>query len=525
MFFTYLWRELRRRMRQAIFIAVGLALGIGLVITVTAASDGVKNAQSDVLHSLYGVGTDITVTKAPTAGSNSGGFGFGFRGSIGSTSRPKAGSKIDDNTLSAGGTLASIGASDVTTIAKLNNVAAAAGGLSLTDRTVTGTVPAVNINSGSSGFPRGGGSSSGSGNPSSFGGNFNINSFTVTGVDIANGELGPLSTGKVSSGRTFTTADESSDVALVDSSYATQNKLKIGDTIAVGNSKAAATNFKIVGIVSEPAGDNPSDVYIPLSVAQSLANLKNDVNTIYVAASSGQDINSVASAISTAVPGSTVTDQNTLASEVTGSISSAASLANNLGKWLAIAVLVAAFLLASLLTMSAVTRRIREFGTLKALGWKSRRIVGQVLGESIAIGIVGGLVGVGLGFAGAALVDKFSSPLTASLTSNVTGSATPGGARAFGGGAGGGFGGGGFGGGGGGTTGGGTTGGTNPFRGAFSSAARGAGTVTEHLHAPVTIGVIVAAVVLAILGGLIAGGFGGWRAARLRPAAALSKVA
>src|SRR5271156_1706560 len=79
MFFTYLWRELRRRARQAIFIAIGLALGIGLVITVTAAAAGVKNAQASVLHSLYGVGTDITVTKAPTAGS--GGpqsFGFGF---------------------------------------------------------------------------------------------------------------------------------------------------------------------------------------------------------------------------------------------------------------------------------------------------------------------------------------------------------------------------------------------------------------------------------------------------------------
>ena len=44
-------------------------------------------------------------------------------------------------------------------------------------------------------------------------------------------------------------------------------------------------------------------------------------------------------------------------------------------------------------------------------------------------------------------------------------------------------------------------------------------------NAPVTITVIVAAVGLAVLGGLIAGGFGGWRAARLRPADALSKVA
>ena len=45
-----------------------------------------------------------------------------------------------------------------------------------------------------------------------------------------------------------------------------------------------------------------------------------------------------------------------------------------------------------------------------------------------------------------------------------------------------------------------------------------------HLTAPVTIDAVVLAVVLALAGGLIAGGFGGWRAARLRPAAALSRV-
>ena len=54
MFFTCLRRELRRRMLRAVFVALGLALGIGLVITVTAASAGVKNAQGSVLHSLYG---------------------------------------------------------------------------------------------------------------------------------------------------------------------------------------------------------------------------------------------------------------------------------------------------------------------------------------------------------------------------------------------------------------------------------------------------------------------------------------
>ena len=60
--------------------------------------------------------------------------------------------------------------------------------------------------------------------------------------------------------------------------------------------------------------------------------------------------------------------------------------------------------------------------------------------------------------------------------------------------------------------------------GFFGRADAAAHSVTVHLSAPVTVGAVVLAVVLAIAGGLIAGGFGGWRAARLRPAAALSRV-
>jgi putative ABC transport system permease protein len=119
MFFTYLRRELRRRMRQAVFIALGLALGVGLVITVTAASAGVKNAQGTVLHALYGVGTDVTVTKTPKAGSfTPGSFGFGFQ--TGTRQRPAAGTKINTSTLSAGPTLASISESSVSTVSGLS---------------------------------------------------------------------------------------------------------------------------------------------------------------------------------------------------------------------------------------------------------------------------------------------------------------------------------------------------------------------------------------------------------------------
>jgi putative ABC transport system permease protein len=511
MFGIYLWRELRRRARQSSIIAIGLALGIGLVLTVTALSTGVKNAQGDVLHSLYGLDTNITVTQAPASGS--GGFGsFGFRGAFGTAQRPKAGTTVDiDNLRNIGaGTLTS---SNLATVAGLHDVAAAAGGLSLTDTKITLKIPSFS-SSGGTGFGQGGGGGR-------FGGNLTPSTMTVYGAELTSSAqaLGPLSNGKLTSGRTFTSSDANADNALLDSSYATANKLKVGSKITI-----AKTSFTVVGLVSIPASDGPSDAYIPLERAQTLSSLKNDVNTIYVAASSASDITNVSKEISTALPKATVTDSDDLASQLTGSLSNASSLANNLGKWLAIAVLAAAFLLASLLTGAAVTRRVREFGTLKALGWTSRRVVGQVVGESIVIGIIGGAVGVGLGFLGSALVGHYSGTLTAAV-GPTTGSATPGGARTFtgggfpGGGSGGGFPGGGSGGG---FPGGGSGGG---FAGRFGRAATTAShSVPVHLTATVSGTAILAAVLLAIAGGLVAGIWGGWRAARLRPAMALARV-
>jgi putative ABC transport system permease protein len=63
MFLIYLRRELRRRRKAALVISLGLALGIALVITVNSVSAGMQQAQGKVLESLYGLGTDMTVTR------------------------------------------------------------------------------------------------------------------------------------------------------------------------------------------------------------------------------------------------------------------------------------------------------------------------------------------------------------------------------------------------------------------------------------------------------------------------------
>ena len=470
-FLRYLGRELGRRARQATVIALGLALGIGLVITVSAAAAGVKNAQASVLHSLYGVGTDLTVTQQPKSGSNLPGqnkVGISIQGGPGQAptvcvnGKCKSGAQTLDNLISAP-TTAPLRYADIDKIAKLAHVKAAAGGLTMNDNQVT-------LSSNSLSPPT---------------------QFSVQGIDLAHENLGPLSSGTLSSGRTFRATDATSRVALVDANYAKSRKLKVGSKITIAKHK-----FTIIGVVTQPQAASPPQVYVPLAVAQALGtqgpdgkSLKGYVNTIYVTTASAADISAVQQEIKKLLPSATVTTASSLASEVTGSLSNTAKLANDLGKWLSILVLIAAFAVASLLTIAAVSRRVREFGTLKALGWRSRRIVSQVMGESVTLGIIGGAAGVGLGFAGAALITKIAPKLSA-IYATATGqrveTAGPGGSQSF--------------------------------------TPTASHTVSVPLHASVTVGVIVLAVALAVAGGLLAGTFGSWRIGRLRPAAALARV-
>ncbi|MBO0806831.1 MAG: ABC transporter permease [Actinobacteria bacterium] len=473
-FITYLRRELRRRLRQAVFISLGLAVGVGLVVTVSAASAGVRKAQSDVLSSLYGVGTDVTVTgKAPgppTPGSRPprgsqtflvgpGGARICQHGKCHSA----AGTTNDNLGAVAYGP---IGSAKVAAVAALAGVKAAAGGLALTDNRVA--IP-KNFGQPGSSLPR----------PSSL---------NVDGADTSHLSLGPLSAGTITSGRSLRPGDATADVAVVDAGYAKSHQLTTGATITI-----AKHTFTIAGIVSQPQSGSPPDVYIPLARAQALGtaqgkSLKHKVNTIYVTAASAAGIPAVRQEIKSLLPGDTVTTASSLASQVTGSVASTARLANELGRWLSVLVLIAAFAVACLLTMAAVARRAAEFGTLKALGWRSRRIIAQVLGESLVMGIAGAAAGAGLGYAGAAVITAIAPELSATV-------ATATGQRFF-------------------TAGGG--GGASPTA---------SHTVAVPMSASVTAGAIALAVILAVLGGLLAGSFGSWRIARLRPADALSQVA
>ncbi|MFJ7229308.1 ABC transporter permease [Streptomyces tendae] len=492
MFFTYLRRELRRRRKAALVVASGLALGIALVIVVDSVSSGMGRAQDKVLQSLYGLGTDMTVTKAAEASSGSTAERPRFR-----FDAQDDGSEEEQSTdrvmVQGFQTLAS---STVGKVAGQSGVADAVGGLSLQVVKVSGEFSRGQFKQDASGGGAGGtgqgggpgGGQSPQGRVQGGGADFDVNSYSVYGTDVTEPALGPLTTSTITSGRTFEESETDAKVAVADSAYAKEKKLKTGSTVTVKETK-----FEIVGIATADSGDAAANLYVPLKQAQTLGDAKDKVTTIYVKATDSQRIDGVKSAIQKNISGTTVTTSADLADTVSGSLSTASSLATGVGKWLSVVVLAAAFLVAGLLTSSAVSRRVREFGTLKALGWRSGRVTRQVIGEAVVNGLVGGALGIALGLAGAYAVTAVSPTLQAQL-----GGGTGGGAGGPGG-----LGGGGMGG---------------PGR---QTAAK---TLDIALTAPVSLTTIALAVGLAVAGGLVAGGFGGWRASRLRPADALRRV-
>lgn len=484
-YLTYMFNELRRRKGRTLLTSLGLAVGVGLVVVVNALSTGLDRAQAEVLQPLTGVGTDMSVTRPIAFDESAEGGPFGGLseeeraqlreenggGRLGLRNLGEPGTTFSRDQLVSSAQL-SFPATEVAQMEQIAGVAAATGALTLDAITVSGTVPEEPEPQGRPGLPGQGGGGLES---------LDVSSFTVTGIDPASAELGIVTAGQVTGGR-FLRAGTARE-AVLNASYASRSELGVGDTFSVGGK-----TFTVVGLVATPLGGQASDVYVQLSQLQSLSGREGRVNTALVRATSGDVVDEVAAALTAGLEGAEVTTASDLAERVSGSLVDARSLAGKLGTALAIVGLLAAFLIAALLTLASVNKRVRELGTLKAIGWSQRLVVRQVTGEALLQGLLGGLLGIALGLLGVIAIDAVAPTLQATVA------AADGGAPRFG-------------------------------PGAFGQGAVVEAASTEvELDAAVSTGLVLVAVALAVAGGLFAGAVGGLRAARLRPAAALRHI-
>ena len=309
--------------------------------------------------------------------------------------------------------------------------------------------------------------------------NTSTSTYTVAGVNPADTTSGLVTKAQLVKGAWLSsTPSVAKSQVLVTTAYASQKGLKVGDMLTINK-----VGYRIVGLVNPTLTGDVSDVYFSISNLQTLSTNSNRINEVLVSVDNANDVNAVAKAIKKALPGATVLTSASLADQVTGSLSNARKLANDLGGALALVVLLAAFLIAGLLTLSSVSKRVREIGSLRAIGWSRGRVVRQIMAETLGIGVVGGVVGIAVGAVICLIIGAVGPALSVSSTGLAVGA--------------------------------------SKVSGLLGQTTSATVARTVHLTAPIHPLTIVIAFAGALLGGLIAGAVGGWRAARLAPASAL----
>lgn len=201
-----------------------------------------------------------------------------------------------------------------------------------------------------------------------------------------------------------------------------QREVILGDLLAqdlkkgVGDAlEIEGTPFTVTGIYHGASGLEANALVMPLDELQQLSSLQGKVSTIDVRlrpAPAGelpqQYAQHAAAEIEAALPG-----LRAVPAEERANNNQFVRLAKT-SAWgtSTLALVIGIFGIANTMVMS-VLERTREIGTLRALGWKRGRVLALIEFEACALGLGGGILGIGLGWCGLRVLEAL--PQTASF--------------------------------------------------------------------------------------------------------------
>jgi putative ABC transport system permease protein len=179
----------------------------------------------------------------------------------------------------------------------------------------------------------------------------------------------------------------------------------IGQKIRIRNME-----FTVIGVTVAKGGSgftNQDDmVFVPISTMSTYFTGNDSVGTIAVKAASQESMAAAQAAITIAL-----LDRHNIADPAQADfsvlnqsdIASAASSATQTFTLLLAAIASISLLVGGIgimnMMLTTVTERTREIGLRQAIGAEKTEIVGQFLGEAILLTLLGGLIGIGLGYA------------------------------------------------------------------------------------------------------------------------------
>lgn len=204
------------------------------------------------------------------------------------------------------------------------------------------------------------------------------------------------------------------NVALVGSTLATKNNLKVGSTFT-----AYGDTITVAGIFDTGTTFSNNAVLFSLPTLQRLSGQTGNITSATVTVDSIANIDSVTTAVKKQLGSKAdVTSSKTTAQDAIAPLDSVKTVStfSLIGAVVAGAVII-------LLTMIMVVReRKKEIGVVKAIGGSNLRIVSEFMVESLTLAVLGAIVGLLIGVVGGQPVTKM---LVNNSTSSSSSTATP----------------------------------------------------------------------------------------------------
>jgi ABC-type antimicrobial peptide transport system permease subunit len=160
-------------------------------------------------------------------------------------------------------------------------------------------------------------------------------------------------------------------------------KLGLGDTVTLYDNR-----YKVVGIYETGLSYEDGGGVLALREAQRLLNRPRSVSFIFVDAKEPAQAEALRSELEQRFPEAQVSLSSSFAQE-TDSMEQMDAMTAVIG---GLALIVGAIVVANTMLM-AIYERTREIGTLRAVGWRKKRILGQVVQESLLLCLLAGLAG------------------------------------------------------------------------------------------------------------------------------------
>jgi putative ABC transport system permease protein len=181
--------------------------------------------------------------------------------------------------------------------------------------------------------------------------------------------------------------DENSYEVIIGTRYADINNISLGDNLTF-----LGHDFEIVGIYETGSIMLDNGVYTSLDKLQNISNTEK-VSSILVKTSEGVNDSLVSDEIEDKYGNlSTLTSEemSSMLDEVIGILDAASFAISGL------AIIVGSIGVINTMVMT-VYERTKEIGVLKSIGWKSKKILTMILGETLVLTTISGIVGIVFG--------------------------------------------------------------------------------------------------------------------------------